>query len=120
MAFGPGKYDEFAVYVREHTQAEGVVVLVLDGNLGSGHAQVWLSKSPMHTVELLARGAQAVRQIAEQMERDALRIESRWSAPTSDHVRGNVALWMGHEWTAWLLARDPGVLERLTGPAVWP
>lgn len=33
---GPGKYDYECTFVREHTQAEGAVVLVLNGERGTG------------------------------------------------------------------------------------
>lgn len=33
---GPGKYDQECTLVRERTQAAGVVVLVLNGERGSG------------------------------------------------------------------------------------
>lgn len=33
---GPGKYDDQATYVREQTKAQGVIVLVLGGEHGSG------------------------------------------------------------------------------------
>lgn len=36
MAFGPGKYDDVCTHVREETQAQGVIVLVLNGKFGSG------------------------------------------------------------------------------------
>jgi len=36
MPLGPGKYDELATYVREQAQADGVAVIVLNGNKGNG------------------------------------------------------------------------------------
>jgi hypothetical protein len=36
MALGPGKYDDVATIVRTQTKAQGVVVIVFDGHLGSG------------------------------------------------------------------------------------
>jgi hypothetical protein len=36
MADGPGKYDELATYVRTAAQARGVVLILVDGTLGSG------------------------------------------------------------------------------------
>lgn len=36
MALGPGKYDNVCTEVREKTKAEGVVLLVIKGELGSG------------------------------------------------------------------------------------
>jgi predicted ATP-grasp superfamily ATP-dependent carboligase len=36
MALGPGKYDDVATIVRELTDAAAVIVLVIEGNQGSG------------------------------------------------------------------------------------
>jgi hypothetical protein len=36
MAQGPGKYDDMATYVREQTNARGVVVIVFGGDRGMG------------------------------------------------------------------------------------
>lgn len=36
MAVGPGRYDELCTYVREQSQALAAVVIVVDGNKGSG------------------------------------------------------------------------------------
>lgn len=36
MALGPGKYDDEATRVRFDTQAEGVILVVLNGAKGSG------------------------------------------------------------------------------------
>jgi hypothetical protein len=36
MAIGPGKYDHLCTYVREHAHADGVLLIVLGGNLGQG------------------------------------------------------------------------------------
>ena len=36
MATGPGKYDDMATYVREQTNARGVVVIVFEGDRGMG------------------------------------------------------------------------------------
>ncbi len=36
MAFGPGKYDDLTTEVRLKAKAEGVLMLVFNGTLGSG------------------------------------------------------------------------------------
>lgn len=36
MPQGPGKYDALATDVREQSHARGVIVIVIDGNQGSG------------------------------------------------------------------------------------
>ena len=33
---GPGKYDELCTHVREQTNAEAVIVMVIGGNRGTG------------------------------------------------------------------------------------
>jgi len=33
---GPGRYDDLCTEVREKTDAAGVIVIVIDGNKGSG------------------------------------------------------------------------------------
>lgn len=38
MPTGPGKYDDLCTLVREGAQAQGAVVIVLNGNRGSGFA----------------------------------------------------------------------------------
>jgi hypothetical protein len=36
MSAGPGKYDALATYVRNTAEAEGAIVIVVRGRLGSG------------------------------------------------------------------------------------
>lgn len=36
MALGPGKYDDLCTYVREQAKAQGVLLIVLGGERGSG------------------------------------------------------------------------------------
>jgi hypothetical protein len=36
MAFGPGKYDDLASHVRGVAEADGVLLLVINGTRGSG------------------------------------------------------------------------------------
>jgi hypothetical protein len=36
MAWGPGKYDAEATHVREVTHARGVIMIVFDGDRGTG------------------------------------------------------------------------------------
>lgn len=68
MAEGPGKYDDLVTLVREKTGAAGVLLIVLDGNKGSGfsvhlatHSEI---DSMLQTVRLL-------RHMADQIEADA-------------------------------------------------
>lgn len=66
MTHGPGKYDHLATHVRSETNAAAVVVIVLDGNQGSGFAV------QTHAIADVRALAAALRSAAEQMERDAL------------------------------------------------
>jgi hypothetical protein len=36
MAVGPGKYDALCTKIREETKAEGAILMVFNGNQGSG------------------------------------------------------------------------------------
>ena len=36
MALGPGKYDDVATLVRERTNADGVAVIIFNGDRGTG------------------------------------------------------------------------------------
>ena len=61
MAFGPGKYDELATEVRQKAQAEGIIVLIINGNRGGGFsAQV--------TPEMTFAIPQILRDMADQIE----------------------------------------------------
>ena len=59
---GPGKYDYECTFVLEHTQAEGVVVLVLNGERGTGFSV----QAPLHVhlvlPDLLENMARQIRQ----------------------------------------------------------
>jgi hypothetical protein len=63
MAVGPGKYDDLCTLVREKTEADGVVVLVFDGNKGNGF-------SVQGPVSLTATLARVLRSMADQIEAD--------------------------------------------------
>lgn len=65
MAHGPGKYDDEATMVRERTAAEAVVVVVVGGLRGHGFSTQ--SSDP----QMLARLPALLRQIADQIEKDA-------------------------------------------------
>lgn len=63
MALGPGKYDDIVTMIRELTEADGVVVAILNGNRGSGF-------SVMGIPECYAPLPDALRAIADDVERD--------------------------------------------------
>jgi hypothetical protein len=66
MAVGPGKYDDLATYVRKQSQAQGVVVIVVGGNKGSGFS-VQLTPGVLLPLPTL------LRTIADDIERDTPR-----------------------------------------------
>lgn len=59
---GPGKYDELATYVRETAQAETAVVLILQGNDGSGFS--------VQTTKPLGILPGLLRRLADEIEND--------------------------------------------------
>jgi hypothetical protein len=65
MPQGPGKYDHLATYVREQSGGEGVIVIVLGGNNGSGFSVQLIDQ--VLTIPL----PQLLREMADQIEGDA-------------------------------------------------
>jgi hypothetical protein len=63
MSVGPGKYDSFATSVREATKAQGVILIVYEGYLGSGFS----CQLPLEQVLEVPR---VLRQMADQIEAD--------------------------------------------------
>jgi hypothetical protein len=61
MPLGPGKYDAEVTMVREKLAAEGVILLVFNGNKGGGF-------SCQLTAELLLHVPAMLRDIAKQIE----------------------------------------------------
>jgi hypothetical protein len=53
MPIGPGKYDDLATYVREQTQGRAVVVIVVNGNKGSGFSAQTEVGAVLHLPKLL-------------------------------------------------------------------
>jgi hypothetical protein len=63
MARGPGKYDDLATLVRDGTNADGVIVIVIGGSKGSGF-------SVQATFEVTAKLPDLLRTMADNIERD--------------------------------------------------
>jgi len=61
MATGPGKYDELATQVREQAEAQGVILMVLDGKDGSGFSVQADMATTMALPELLENVAKQIR-----------------------------------------------------------
>ena len=72
MALGPGKYDDLCTLVREKSDAEGVLLIVLKGNQGDGF-------SAQTTAEALFTFPELLEDIAAQMRRDRERMTGRSS-----------------------------------------
>lgn len=49
--FGPGKYDDICTQAREDAEAEGVILMVLDGTKGSGFS---CQSSAQHLLRYMA------------------------------------------------------------------
>lgn len=62
MALGPGKYDDLATEARKQTQAEGAVVIIVNGVKGSGFSA---QLSPELTLKLPSM----LRHMADELER---------------------------------------------------
>lgn len=65
MALGPGKYDDLCTEVREKTGAEAVIVLVKNGNKGSGF-------SMQATLKLTLGLPTILRSLADEIEKGGL------------------------------------------------
>jgi hypothetical protein len=64
MAIGPGKYDDLCTAIRESTNAECVILVVVGGNLGHGFSVQLLNSSTMIQIP------NVLREVATQIERD--------------------------------------------------
>jgi hypothetical protein len=63
---GPGKYDDTCTIVREMTNAVTAVVVIIDGNKGSGFSLQTIN--PVHILSL----AEMLENIAKQLRADAI------------------------------------------------
>jgi 1,4-dihydroxy-2-naphthoyl-CoA synthase len=63
VALGPGKYDDLATYVREQTDAVGVIVIVVRGAKGDGF-------SVQASAEITAKLPVFLRLVADGIEAD--------------------------------------------------
>jgi hypothetical protein len=63
MSTGAGKYDDVATLARETAKAEGVMLIILNGEKGSGF-------SAQLNEEMLAHVPDMLRQVASDIEKD--------------------------------------------------
>lgn len=66
MAFGPGKYDDLCTYVREQSEGESVIVLVVGGRLGSGISRQVTAGA--HTYHVMMAEVATLRAMADDIE----------------------------------------------------
>jgi hypothetical protein len=62
MPLGPGKYDDLCTEVREKSQAEGALVIIVGGNRGSGFSCQGSPAVIAATAQLLEMVASQIRQ----------------------------------------------------------
>jgi hypothetical protein len=60
---GPGRYDNLCSHVQMATQAQGIVLIIVNGNLGSGMSVQGLGEVMPSVPDLL-------RQVANEIEKD--------------------------------------------------
>lgn len=78
MAFGPGKYDDEVTELRERLQADGIILLVINGCRGEGFsAQLPGLATVEGAYEMLMRQASTLRSIADQCQADARRLRQQ-------------------------------------------
>jgi hypothetical protein len=63
MAFGPGKYDDLCTKVRDETHAQGVILIVIQGDKGTGF-------SCQLPLDVAMRVPEILRDVAGQIEGD--------------------------------------------------
>jgi hypothetical protein len=68
MAFGPGKYDAEATFVHSMTGGEVVVLVVVNGNRGSGMSVKTIAGGTLAAIELQAK---VMRDVLVELERMA-------------------------------------------------
>lgn len=62
MPLGPGKYDDLCTFVRLKTRADGVILLVLGGENGSGFSVQCIERiAPAQLAEMLEEIAAEIR-----------------------------------------------------------
>ncbi len=61
MALGPGKYDDICTLVREKTDAEAVVVVIINGNRGAGFSVQGHQPAVVYLPDLLDMVSKSIR-----------------------------------------------------------
>jgi hypothetical protein len=62
MAFGPGIYDSLCTYVRGAAHAKGAIVIIIDGDLGSGFSAQLPPLESLQIPDILERMARQIRE----------------------------------------------------------
>jgi len=74
MALGPGKYDDVCTRAMLETDAIASVLIVIEGNRGTGFSVNFRVPDPDDAPALLAEIASAIRSMTNQMEADAAKL----------------------------------------------
>lgn len=61
MPIGPGKYDHLCTYVREQANAEGAIVVILNGDRGAGFSVQADLRAQLTLADLLEHMAKEIR-----------------------------------------------------------
>jgi hypothetical protein len=61
MPVGAGKYDDLCTYVREKAEAQGAIVVILNGNKGQGFAMQADLPSTLRLADMLEFMAKEIR-----------------------------------------------------------
>ena len=62
MALGPGRYDDLCTKVREMAEADGVIVIIINGDKGSGFSCQLNPLMSLAIPEILERIAKDIRE----------------------------------------------------------
>ena len=79
MSFGQGKYDHLVTLVRQHAHAHGAVVLIFEGNRGTGF-------SGQGSIAFYRALPAALREVADQIEAEIARVP-----PNEEESDGDLA-----------------------------
>jgi hypothetical protein len=74
MPTGPGKYDGEATWIQARTQANGVLLMILEGNKGNGFSVA--SYDIQATLEITLNLPALLREMANQIEADITKLKN--------------------------------------------
>jgi hypothetical protein len=74
MPTGPGKYDAEATWIQVRTQAQGVLLIIVEGNKGNGFSIA--SYDIQATLEITLSLPALLREVANKIEQDIQKLRS--------------------------------------------